>query len=92
MTLVSKSICFYGTNWNSPEFGEGNGNPVQHSCLENPMDRGAWWTVIHGDHKELDMTEACHASVTWHVTWHAQSQKLPTQNIELWKKRQLCNR
>ena len=56
------------------------------------MDRGAWWTVIHGDHKELDMTEACHASVTWHVTWHAQSQKLPTQNIELWKKRQLCNR
>ena len=25
--------------------GEGNGNPLQHSCLENPMDRGAWWTA-----------------------------------------------
>ena len=27
--------------------GEGNGNPLQHSCLENPMDRGAWWATIH---------------------------------------------
>ena len=28
--------------------GEGNGNPLQYSCLENPMDRGAWWATIHG--------------------------------------------
>ena len=28
--------------------GEGNGNPVQHSCLENPMDRGAWWATVCG--------------------------------------------
>ena len=28
--------------------GEGNGNPLQYSCLENPMDRGAWWTTVHG--------------------------------------------
>ena len=28
--------------------GEGNGNPLQSSCLENPMDRGAWWTTVHG--------------------------------------------
>ena len=27
--------------------GEGNGNPLQYSCLENPMDRGAWWTTVH---------------------------------------------
>ena len=27
--------------------GEGNGNPPQYSCLENPMDRGAWWATIH---------------------------------------------
>ena len=26
---------------------EGNGNPVQYSCLENPMDRGAWWAILH---------------------------------------------
>jgi len=29
-------------------FGEGNGNPLQYSCLENPMDRGAWWATVHG--------------------------------------------
>ena len=28
--------------------GEGNGNPLQCSCLENPMDGGAWWAVVHG--------------------------------------------
>jgi len=31
--------------------GEGNGNPLQDSCLENSMDRGAWWAVVHGDLK-----------------------------------------
>ena len=29
-------------------YGEGNGNPLQYSCLENPMDRGAWWATIYG--------------------------------------------
>ena len=28
--------------------GEGHGNPFQYSCLENPMDRGAWWATVHG--------------------------------------------
>ena len=28
--------------------GEGNGNPFQYSCLENSMDRGAWWAIVHG--------------------------------------------
>ena len=28
--------------------GEGNGNPLQYSCLENPVDRGAWWAAVHG--------------------------------------------
>ena len=27
--------------------GEGNGNPLQYSCLGNPMDRGAWWATVH---------------------------------------------
>ena len=31
--------------------GEGNGNPLQYSCLENPMDRGAWWAAVHGSQK-----------------------------------------
>ena len=28
--------------------GEGNGNPLQYSCLENPMERGTWWATVHG--------------------------------------------
>ena len=38
----------------SPE--EGNGNPLQYSCLGNPMDRGAWGATVHGVTKELDTT------------------------------------
>ena len=41
----------------------GHVNPLQYSCLENPIDRGAWWVTIHEGRKELDMTE---------VTKHAQ--------------------
>ena len=36
--------------------GEGNGNPLQYSCLENPIDRGAWWATVLGVAKESDMT------------------------------------
>ena len=37
--------------------GEGNGNPLQYSLLENPMDRGAWRATVHGVTKELDTTK-----------------------------------
>ena len=37
--------------------GEGNGNPLQCSCLENPRDGGAWWAAVYGV-AESDMTEA----------------------------------
>ena len=36
--------------------GGGHGNPLQYSCLENTMDKGAWQTVVHGVAKESDMT------------------------------------
>ena len=35
----------------------GNGNPLQYSCLENSMDRGAWWATVSGGRKELDTIE-----------------------------------
>ena len=38
--------------------GAGNGNPLQNSCLENPMDRGVWRAIIHGNAKESVTTEA----------------------------------
>ena len=46
------SACNAGDLGSIPELGrtlgEGNGNPLQYSCLENPMDRGAWWATVHG--------------------------------------------
>ena len=37
--------------------GEGNGTQLQYSCLENSMDRGAWWATVHGAAKESDRTQ-----------------------------------
>ena len=38
--------------------GEGNGNPLQYSCLDTPMNRKAWWVTLHVGRKESDTTEA----------------------------------
>ena len=38
--------------------GKGHGNLFKYSCLENPMDRGAWWATVHRGRKESDTTEA----------------------------------
>ena len=40
--------------------GEGNGNPLQYSCLENSMDRGAWWATVHGVAKSWTQLSNCH--------------------------------
>ena len=43
-TFLSFAIC----HLLGPKNGEGNGTPLQYSCLENPMDGGAWWAAVHG--------------------------------------------
>ena len=66
-------------------FEEGNGNPLQYSCLENPMDRGAWWAAVHGiarswtrlsdftlffNFHALEKEMATHSSVlAWRIPW-----------------------
>ena len=56
--------------------GRGNGNPLQYSCPENPMDRGAWWATVHGVTK----------SQTWPSDWactHALSTHAPQLSYPL---------
>ena len=60
-TDSKESACNAGDPATIPESGrspeEGNGNPLQHACLGNPMDRGAWWATSPWGHKESDTTE-----------------------------------
>ena len=52
---VKASACNVGDLGSIPGSGrspgEGNGNPLQYSCLENPMDGGAWWATVHGSQR-----------------------------------------
>ena len=60
-------------------FEVGNGNAFQYSCLENPMDRGAWWaTVCHGVTKESDMTKrlSTHTQMTLKISGKIRHGKL----------------
>ena len=50
--------------WEDP-LEEGMGNPLQYSYLENPMDRGAWWAIVHGVTKS-DTTEYFHSNFNSH--------------------------
>ena len=50
--------------------GEGNGNPLQYSCLENPMDGGAWRATVHGVTKSLTRLREftfIHLGNLWHL-------------------------
>ena len=47
-TFVSKVISLLFNMLSRFVIGEGNGTPLQYSCLENPMDGGAWWATVHG--------------------------------------------
>ena len=64
-----ESACNAGDLGSIPELerspGEGNGNPLQYSCLENPMDRGAWWATVHGVAKTGLSEETTRADSAW---------------------------
>ena len=50
--MLKESACNAGDSDSTPglgrSLGEGNGNPLQYSCLEKPVDRAAWLTAVHG--------------------------------------------
>ena len=77
--------------------GEGNGTPLQYSCLENPMDGGAWWAAVHGVAKSrtrlndftftfhfdaLEKEMATHPSVlAWKIPWMEEPGGLPSMGL-----------
>ena len=51
--------------------GEGNGNPLQYSCLENPTDGGACWATVHGVAKsQTQLSDFTHFSLTLSINWN----------------------
>ena len=61
------------------KFGEGNGTPLQYSCLENPMDGGAWWAAVHGVAKSR--TQLRDFTLTFH--FHALEKAMATHSSVL---------
>ena len=60
-------------------FGEGNGTPLQYSCLENPMGGGAWWAAVHGVAKSR--TRLSDFTLTFH--FHALEKEMATHSSVL---------
>ena len=62
--------------------GEGNGTPLQYSCLENPMDGGAWWAAVHG--VPQSRTRLSDFTFTFH--FHALEKEMATHsNVRAWR-------
>ena len=79
---VSSFHIFYELTHRSLLTGEGNGTPLQYSCLENPMDRGAWWAAIHG--VEKSRTRLSDFTLTFH--FHALEKEMATySNVLAWR-------
>ena len=81
--------------WLASTTGEGNGTPLQYSCLENPMDRGAWWAAAHGVARsrtrpsDFTFTFHCHtlekemathsSTLAWKIPWTGEPGGLPSK-------------
>ena len=93
-TFVGKAMSLLFSMLSRLVIGEGNGNPLQYSCLENPMEGGAWWATVHGVAKSrtrlsdftftfqfhaLEKEMAIHASVlAWRISGTAEPGVLPS--------------
>ena len=77
-SILRCSAFFYSPTLTSIQ-GEGNGNPLQYSCLENPMDRGAWWAAVHG--VEKTWTQLSNFTFTrWRRKWQPTPEFLPGES------------
>ena len=71
------SLCSAGDQGSIPGLGrspgEGNGSPLQYSCLENPMDGGAWWATVHG----VANSRIWLSDFTFHFQGHLENLSIP---------------
>ena len=72
--LISDKIDLKIKKLRKKQYGEGHGTPLQYSCLENPMDGGAWWAVVHGVAKSR--TRLSDFTFTFH--FHALEKEMAT--------------
>ena len=81
----SKILCIFSSihlYLPSLGYGEGNGSPLQYSCLENPMDGGAWWAAVHGIAKSR--TRLSDFTFTFH--FHALEKEMATHSsVLVWR-------
>ena len=83
-TLIQRDtftpMFFSSTLYNS--YGEGNGTPLQCSCLENPMDGGAWWATVHG----VDKSRTRLRDFTFTFQFHALEKEMATHpSVLAWR-------
>ena len=76
---ISRDRTELGLEGSASSVGEGNGNPLQYSCLENPMDGGAWWAAVHGVAKSR--TQLSDFTFTFH--FHALEKEMATHSSVL---------
>ena len=78
---MDREGCVQGTalTWSQVICGESDGTPLQYSCLENPMDGGAWWAAVHGVAKSR--TRLSDFTFTFH--FHALEKEMATQSSVL---------
>ena len=68
--------------WSGRSPGEGNDNSLQHSCLGNPMDRGAWWAAVHG----VARSRTGLSDFTFTFRFHALEREMATHSgVFAWK-------
>ena len=83
--IMTKSLRRYSLPSNPLSFliwytiGEGNGTPLQYSCLENPMDGGAWWAAVHGVAKSRTQL----SDFTFNFHFHALKKEMATHSSVL---------
>ena len=78
-TFVGKVMSLLFNMLSRLVIGEGNGTPLQYSCLENPMDRGAWWAAVRGVAKSW--TRLSDFTFTFH--FHALEKEMATHSSVL---------